>query len=120
MPIDLKLYPVNWKRISFLIRYRRAGGRCEWCGAEHGRAHPVTGSRVILTTAHLGEPFAIGASKHDKTDTRSEALACLCPRCHLNYDRTDHIRRRRENRELKRQETQAAPLRAFLENRAEK
>ena len=54
MPIDLKLYPVNWKRISFLIRYRRAGGRCEWCGAEHGRAHPDTGSRVIFTTAHLG------------------------------------------------------------------
>ena len=31
-----KRYPRNWARISRRIRFRRAGGRCEWCGKPHG------------------------------------------------------------------------------------
>ena len=31
----------------------RARGRCEWCGAKDGEPHPATGSRVVLTTAHI-------------------------------------------------------------------
>lgn len=50
---------------------RRAGGRCEWCQAVNYEPHPVTGSKVILTTAHLGEPFARNADKHDKRDIRA-------------------------------------------------
>jgi hypothetical protein len=103
MPIDYKRYPVAWKRISRLIRFRRAQNRCEWCGAENGLPHPVTGSRVVLTVAHLGEPYAAGADKHDKLDIRAENLLAMCQACHLRFDLADHIRHRRENRELQRQ-----------------
>ena len=47
MPIhpEMKdLYPDDWADISHRVRFERAHGRCEWCGAEHGRPHPVTGS----------------------------------------------------------------------------
>lgn len=31
------LYPIDWPELSRLIRFRRAGGRCEGCGRPHGR-----------------------------------------------------------------------------------
>lgn len=91
MPFQKERYPDNWKQISITIR-QRAGGRCEWCGAENGMPHPVTGSRVVLTVAHLGTPRPDGTpgNKHDKLDVRPENLAALCQRCHLNYDRDEH------------------------------
>ena len=62
-------YPSNWAEISKSIRFGRAGGQCEcWgecgaghegtCEARHGQPHPVTGSKVILTTAHLDRESA--------------------------------------------------------------
>lgn len=91
MPFDLSRYPGNWKEISQRIR-ERANNRCEWCGAENYQPHPVTGSKVILTVAHLGTPYPDGkpGNKHDKLDVRPENLAALCQRCHLNYDRDEH------------------------------
>ena len=101
MPMNLKDYPPAWTRISRLIRTRRARGRCEWCGALNGDPHPVTGSRVVLTVAHLGAPFAQAGDKHDKLDIRAENLAALCQRCHLGYDHPDHIRKARATREAR-------------------
>ena len=85
MPIraDLRaLYPADWKAIS-TARKVRAGWRCENCAAEHGVAHPETGSRVVLTTAHLD---------HDPTNNAAGNLAALCQRCHLAYDAAPHRR----------------------------
>jgi hypothetical protein len=31
------LYPIDWPQLSNLIRFRRAGGRCEHCARPHGR-----------------------------------------------------------------------------------
>lgn len=80
MPIDYKKYPPNWHEISDRIRFQRAGGKCEWCGAPHGeiivrdpnepqKFRVVSGmeidaailddehlTKVVLTTAHLGKP----------------------------------------------------------------
>ena len=39
MPISLELrplYPPNWRELANWIKFERAGGRCEWCGREHG------------------------------------------------------------------------------------
>lgn len=104
MPINRKLYPADWKDISRRIRFERAGGRCEWCGAENYTQHPVTGSKVILTTAHLGKPLPDGTpgSKENKMDCRPENLAALCQRCHLNYDRAEILDKQRENRRKQR------------------
>lgn len=99
MPMDYKRYPRGWKKMSRRLRERRAGWRCEWCGAENGKPHPITGSTVVLTVAHLGVPFADGtpSSTHDKFDVRGENLAVLCQRCHLNYDRDEHMLNRARN-----------------------
>jgi hypothetical protein len=35
--MDKSRYPDNWKDISHRIRFTRANGKCEWCGAPHGR-----------------------------------------------------------------------------------
>lgn len=104
MPMNHKLYPRNWRKVSARIRFGRAGNRCEWCGALNGVAHPVTGSKVVLTVAHLGTPYPDGSpgDKTDKRDVRAENLAALCQRCHLNYDRREHIASARAGREQRR------------------
>lgn len=115
-------YPANWPAISELVRFRRAGGRCECTGecghnhraeldenpaadlvgdtdaelaevfgdltrclAEHGRPHPVTDSRVVLTTAHLD---------HQPENCDMANLRAMCQRCHLAYDREHHAETR--------------------------
>lgn len=92
MPMDRSRYPANWPEISLAIR-RRECNRCKWCGAVNGRRHPQTGKKVVLTVAHLGAPHPDGTpgDKHDKMDCRDENLAALCQRCHLNYDRDEHL-----------------------------
>ena len=30
-------YPIDWPQLSAVIRFKRAGGRCEQCGRPHGR-----------------------------------------------------------------------------------
>jgi hypothetical protein len=90
--------------MSERIRFGRARGRCEWCGAAHGLPNPKTGSRVVLTVAHLGTPYPDGtpASKGDKRDVRPENLAALCQSCHLAYDRRDNIATAKTNRKRRR------------------
>lgn len=106
MPVDLKRYPPDWAEISHRIRFVQAGGRCEGgtyfpdCRARHGDSHPATGSRVILTTAHMGVPLPDGTAgdKHDKMDVRPENLRALCQRCHLIEDVDEHVQNRIRNR----------------------
>lgn len=85
MPIrdEMKgLYPKNWKALAAQIR-ERAGNRCEGspaypdCRAENGQPHPVTGSRVVLTCAHLD---------HDPRNSDPANLRSWCQKCHNTYD----------------------------------
>lgn len=103
MPMDLSRYPANWRDISLRIR-EREGWRCKWCYAINGEPHPQTGSIVVLTVAHLGAPLPDGTpgNKHDKMDVREENLAALCQRCHLNYDRDEHMLNAARTRDRKR------------------
>lgn len=104
MSMDRRLYPPGWRKMSDRIRFGRAKGCCEWCGAEHGQLHPRTGSVVVLTTAHLGTSFPDGTpgDKRDKRDVRAENLAALCQACHLDFDRADNIAAAKLNRERRR------------------
>ena len=90
MPIQRNKYPPFWEKLSQHIRFVRAGNRCEWCGAENYEPHPETGSRVILTVAHID---------HDTTNNRFSNLAALCQRCHLSHDRVLHAANQRRKRE---------------------
>lgn len=82
MPFHKERYPKNWKEISLRIR-ARAGGKCEFCGAENYKPHPVTGSKVVLTVAHLD---------HNPQNCADENLKALCQRCHLTYDARHHAK----------------------------
>ena len=114
-PVDMKRYPENWMEISNYIRFERAGGQCECtgecglhqsrCDATHGEPHPVTGSKVVLTTAHLGTDTD---DKHDKMDVRLENLKAMCQRCHLIFDLDDHIANAKETRRRKKYEVAKA------------
>jgi hypothetical protein len=53
LPHNKARYPRDWSLRSRFVRFYRAKNRCEWCGAENGKPHPVTGSRVVLTVAHV-------------------------------------------------------------------
>lgn len=98
MPINYKEYHPKWALIVRLIR-KRSGDRCEGspkyprCRAANGEPHPETGSKVVLTTAHLD---------HDKNNNRFTNLRHLCQRCHLNHDIKQHAQNRKYGRNWKR------------------
>lgn len=79
MPIRLEnrgRYPANWKEISLDIR-ARAENKCEQCGAENHKPHPMTGSIVVLTVAHLD---------HTPENCDPANLRAWCQKCHNAYD----------------------------------
>lgn len=95
MPIDYRDYPQNWKteiRPAILLR---AGQACEGsprypdCRAKNGQKHPVTGSMVVLTVAHLD---------HVTTHNEADNLRAWCQRCHLTYDANQHTKNARHTR----------------------
>lgn len=87
-PENKARYPKDWRRIADSIR-ERAQQRCEGspaypeCRAPNGDPHPVTGSRVVLTVAHLD---------HTPENCEPQNLKAMCQRCHLTYDAEHHKR----------------------------
>ena len=86
-PENRARYPKNWKAISLEVR-KAAGWVCEGspgfyedCRAENGKPHPVTGSIVVLTVAHLD---------HVPENVARSNLRAMCQRCHLTYDAKHH------------------------------
>lgn len=98
MPCNYKDYPPNWKA-EIVPRIRaRAGECCEWCGAANYQPHPVTGSKVVLTVAHLDDP--------DPSNVADSNLAALCQRCHNRHDAPMRARNAAATRETKRLKAQ--------------
>ena len=120
MPMKAADYPPDWKQISKRIR-ERAGNKCEWCGIPNyslihrgkedmalwildkdwqrlswslKQCWNMRTSKIVLTVAHLN---------HTPSDCRDENLACLCNRCHLNYDAKHHAQHASQTRRLKRE-----------------
>ena len=98
MPIKAEnrgLYPSDWNDVIRPGILARANNRCEGspayplCNALNGAPHPVTGSRVVLTVAHLD---------HDPTHCAPENLRAWCQRCHLTYDAGHHAQTARATR----------------------
>jgi heterodisulfide reductase subunit B len=87
---DPQKYHPKWSLISYLVRTVRAKNRCERCGAANHQPHPVTGSMVYLTTAHLDR---------NRDNNRFWNLRALCQRCHLSHDRNQHNHARKYGRE---------------------
>lgn len=121
MPMNRSLYPDDWEAISHRIRFERAGGRCEECGAAHGstlqrftkNGYPRL-VKVILTTHHKGidKPDGTPGDPNDKMDNRDENLAALCQRCHLEADRSNHLAASHQTRRNKKQAAAVAAVEA--------
>jgi 5-methylcytosine-specific restriction endonuclease McrA len=88
MPYDKRKYPKDWTRISTEAK-RRANYHCELCNAVHGEPHPMTGSKVVLTTHHLD---------FDPTNNHPYNLLVGCQRCHLRLDKYFHLKNKRHKR----------------------
>lgn len=82
-PENRARYPRNWKAEIRPQILERAGHRCEGspaypaCRAENYRPHPATGSKVVLTIAHLD---------HIPEHCEPANLRAWCQRCHNTYD----------------------------------
>lgn len=106
-PMDRRRYPPDWEEISHRIRFVRAGGKCEGCDrypqcrAEHGQPHPVTGSKVFLTTAHWPDP--------DPSNNDDQNLHAWCQRCHNTMDAQMRVQNRRKR--LREKQRKAGQLR---------
>ena len=77
-PENVGRYPKDWELRSRFIRFYRARNKCEWCGAKNYEPHPITGSKVILTVAHIYD--------HSPECASLLNLAALCQRCHIRHD----------------------------------
>lgn len=83
-PENIGRYPADWRTAIVPAVRERSGNCCEGspaypdCRAPNGEPHPVTGSKVVLTVAHL---------EHDDLETRDiERMRHWCQRCHNTYD----------------------------------
>lgn len=99
-------YPADWPAISRAVK-DDAGWRCEClgecgrpevhlagdgrCRNTHGQPAFVTGSTVVLTTAHLD---------HTPEHCDRANLRAYCQGCHLHYDRDHHAQTRAVTRAL--------------------
>ncbi len=115
-------YPIDWRELSAVIRFGRAGGRCECCGRPHGRTVIHLGDGRWWDEARgawrcgrgralrlrrppvggIGPPgrstrvvLATAHLDHDTANNAAANLAALCQRCHMLHDREEHARRRR-------------------------
>jgi len=87
-PENRKRYPDDWKLRSYFVRFVRAGNMCEWCGARNYEPHPKTGSKVVLTAAHVYDHRPEAASLLN--------LAALCQKCHNGHDAKMRAKNRRK------------------------
>jgi hypothetical protein len=74
-----------WRNLSNYVRFERAQGYCEECGASHGTITEDWRSVVVLQCAHVNG---------ERSDLGLENLRALCQSCHARYD----ARRRAECR----------------------
>jgi 5-methylcytosine-specific restriction endonuclease McrA len=104
-PENRAKYGPEWKAIRQRI-LTRAGHACEGsasypdCRAADRQAHPVTGSKVVLTIAHLDQ---------DPANHYDANLKAMCQRCHFATDapfnRAKAARTRAANAEARRPKT---------------
>jgi hypothetical protein len=110
-------YPIDWRELSAVIRFDRAGSSCEKCRRPHGqlvhhlgdgrwwdeaertwrtgrgrRVKGVLGAKAELRCTRV--MLATAHLDHDPTNNHPRNLKALCQRCHMIHDRNEHLRRR--------------------------
>lgn len=124
MPIDYAQYPPDWKRISWRIRWVRAGGKCECtgqceenhlgmrCSAPNGELihrrldtpalwilqDNLTGGARALYGPPLKVILTVAHLCQDRRCSTWSHLLAMCQRCHLRYDRGQHAETRKKKK----------------------
>lgn len=94
-PENRNRYPADWGAIRAAV-LERSRNCCEGspafpdCRAANAETHPDTGSRVVLTIAHLD---------HVPEHCGMDNLRAWCQRCHNTYDAPHRAANRKANRE---------------------
>lgn len=124
MPIDYSQYHPKWHLISRLIRFKRAGNKCEKCGVpnhsfitrdKEGNWHYRFGvadleffMQAEAKPQKIAKDFectyvvlTVAHIDHDKTNNRFWNLAAWCQRCHLKHDLQQHAANRKYGRNHK-------------------
>ncbi len=127
MPINYAEYHPKWSLISYLIRYARAGNKCEKCGLpnkaiikrlENGSYRmpfmsewDAVHSRIRQKHTTMTESLkyhdltkvvlTVAHLDHNKHNNKFNNLAALCQRCHLHHDRHQHAANRKYGRNWK-------------------
>ncbi len=107
-------------QLSAVIRFQRAGGRCEACKRPHGqsvfhlgdgrwwdgeggtwrdgggrRVRPAPGVDDVFGRVRRTRVVLAAAHRdHDTSNNANANLAAFCQRCHMIHDRPEHRRRR--------------------------
>ena len=84
--MDYKKYPPNWKEIRQRI-LNRANNCCEVCGIANYTIKQ-NNTKVVLTIAHLDHDA-------ENFDVQDERLKAMCQKCHLSYDLSRHVAKRK-------------------------
>jgi hypothetical protein len=109
-----------WRELSRYVRFVRAGGHCECtgqcgtthaggrCGAHDLDAYPGAHAQLGLFAGFAREAARVSLGAAHKvhrpaapTDDESDVDA-LCARCHLGFDRTEHLRARAQTQRRRR------------------
>ena len=114
-----RLYPPDWRDLSQLVRFQRAGGRCQGCGRPHlarlrclpdgrwfdeevrtwrdRRGRPARWPDLVDSVGLRTTRVVLAAAHLDSNpaNNRLRNLRCLCQRCHMLHDRPYHLAQRR-------------------------
>lgn len=127
-----ELYPDNWEEISAHIRFTRAQGKCEQCGARHhsmiirsvedgyryvtyddesdgyiymdGRKSGYLEDEYDMNDKFTYVRLTVHHKDFDKSNNREENLIALCQRCYLIADSALHVANAKRTRLNKRRE----------------
>lgn len=134
MVMRRELYPDNWEEISAHIRFTRAQGKCEQCGAKHdtliirsvedayryvtcdldsdeyiymdGRKDGYLAEEFDANLKYTKVVLTVHHIDFDKSNNLESNLIALCQRCHLVADSSLHVANAKQTRlDKKRQQT---------------
>lgn len=121
MPISAEnrwLYPIDWQQLSGMIRFERAGKRCEQCQRPHlqrvahlgdgrwwdaaaacwrsdrGKRISIRGGFRLASVRVTYVVLACAHLDHDPGNSAPANLRALCQRCHMIHDAAEHRWRR--------------------------
>lgn len=85
MPVDISLYPRNWKTIASEVK-EAAGWQCQCCGKRCYK--PGERPENLTRREWTADILQVHHKNHDTSDNRLSNLMSVCAACHLGFHRS--------------------------------